>query len=193
MDRHAPCFVSSRAHSFLEIAEDGLVLKYVGPARGDQDAAAALADVPEGHDGSDGFYFEVDVLSAGEDGFIGIGIGKSSVDRSRLPGWEPDSYGYHGDDGHSFSEHGIGVPYGPKYTTGDCVGSYFSKSKASVLWTLNGKFVGKPLPVKSSDLQGFRPSIGLRTRGEVVRANFGPSFRHKDAAIDQIEQLLANT
>ena len=36
----------------------------------------------------------------------------------RLPGWEPHSYGYHGDDGMAFKSCGTGDQYGPKWTTG---------------------------------------------------------------------------
>ena len=40
----------------------------------------------------------------------------------RLPGWDKHSYGYHGDDGHSFCSSGQGQKYGPTFTTGDVVG-----------------------------------------------------------------------
>jgi len=36
---------------------------------------------------------------------------------SRLPGWEKNSWGYHGDDGFSFSAEKMGSPYGPTYTS----------------------------------------------------------------------------
>lgn len=34
---------------------------------------------------------------------------------SRLPGWEPNSWGYHGDDGCSFAAEKNGTSYGPTY------------------------------------------------------------------------------
>ena len=34
---------------------------------------------------------------------------------SRLPGWEKNSWGYHGDDGYSFAAERNGTPYGPTY------------------------------------------------------------------------------
>ena len=40
----------------------------------------------------------------------------------RLPGWDKHSYGYHGDDGHSFCSSGQGQAYGPTFTTGDVIG-----------------------------------------------------------------------
>ena len=36
----------------------------------------------------------------------------------RLPGWEPQSYGYHGDDGNAFRSDGKGRRYGPTFGTG---------------------------------------------------------------------------
>lgn len=55
--------------------------------------------------------------------FMGIGLADKSVNMNRLPGWEKDSYGYHGDDGNSFSSSGNGKKYGPTFTTGDIIGS----------------------------------------------------------------------
>lgn len=37
---------------------------------------------------------------------------------NRLPGWEANSWGYHGDDGLVFASEGEGKPFGPVYTSG---------------------------------------------------------------------------
>ena len=67
---------------------------------------------------------------------MGIGLADGKVNMNRLPGWEDKSYGYHGDDGHSFCSSGNGQPYGPTFTTGDVIGkalfSYFSASTTSL-------------------------------------------------------------
>ena len=55
---------------------------------------------------------------------MGIGLADGSVNMNRLPGWEKDSYGYHGDDGNSFCSSGNGKKYGPTFTTGDVIGVY---------------------------------------------------------------------
>lgn len=34
---------------------------------------------------------------------------------SRLPGWESNSWGYHGDDGYSFAAEKSGTPFGPTF------------------------------------------------------------------------------
>ena len=48
----------------------------------------------------------------------GVGFCIAEFQADRLPGWEPHSYGYHGDDGHAFQGSGKGRAYGPTYTTG---------------------------------------------------------------------------
>jgi hypothetical protein len=50
--------------------------------------------------------------------FAGVGFCIADFQADRLPGWEPHSYGYHGDDGHAFQGSGKGRAYGPTYTTG---------------------------------------------------------------------------
>ena len=68
------------------------------------------------------YYFEVKIISKGRDGYMGIGLADANVNMNRLPGWEKDSYGYHGDDGNSFCSSGNGKKYGPTFTTGDVIG-----------------------------------------------------------------------
>lgn len=50
--------------------------------------------------------------------YMGIGLSAQGVSMNRLPGWDKNSYGYHGDDGHSFCSSGTGQPYGPTFSTG---------------------------------------------------------------------------
>ncbi len=47
-----------------------------------------------------------------------MGLAAEDVASYRLPGWEPRSYGYHGDDGCIFNGTGRASPFGPTYTTG---------------------------------------------------------------------------
>jgi hypothetical protein len=68
------------------------------------------------------YYFEVAITDRGESGYIGIGVSHRSVSLSRLPGWEVNSWGYHGDDGRAFASRGTGESFGPTFTTGDVVG-----------------------------------------------------------------------
>lgn len=111
--------------------------------------------------------------------FIGLGFCRASVTLDRLPGWEPDSWGYHGDDGHSFCCQGVGKTYGPTFTTGDIVGCCINFRKGIAFYTKNGVELDTAFRDLTFDTAGktgkgdFYPSVGLRTPGEHVRVNFG--------------------
>jgi hypothetical protein len=74
---------------------------------------------------------------------MGIGLSTSEVNLNRLPGWDKGSYGYHGDDGHSFCSSGSGIAYGPTFTTGDYVGCCVNFLENSCFYTRNGCNIGK--------------------------------------------------
>jgi hypothetical protein len=60
----------------------------------------------------------------------------------KLPGWEPRSWGYHGDDGRVFSEHAFSNLFGPTFGANDVVGcGLISKTRA--FFTKNGTLAGK--------------------------------------------------
>ena len=129
-----------------------------------------------------------------------------------LPGWEPNSFGYHADDGNAFNQTGSGRPYGPTYTTGDVVGCGVNFLDGTVFYTKNSQYLGthriaRPaIPdahirltaycrrrgagrmrdlhacvlggggkgVAFRDVKGaLFPTVGMRTVGEVMLANFG--------------------
>uniref|UniRef100_A0A4W3HNM0 RAN binding protein 9 n=1 Tax=Callorhinchus milii TaxID=7868 RepID=A0A4W3HNM0_CALMI len=110
------------------------------------------------------YYFEVKIVSKGRDGYMGIGLSAQGVNMNRLPGWDKHSYGYHGDDGHSFCSSGTGQPYGPTFTTGDVIGCCVNMNNNTCFYTKNGHSLGNP---------NLYPTVGLQTPGEVVDANFG--------------------
>ncbi|CAO3660215.1 unnamed protein product [Umbelopsis ramanniana] len=117
------------------------------------------------------FYFEVEIVSKGRDGYIGIGFCWQSNLLNRLPGWDDHSWGYHGDDGHSFCSSGNGKPYGPKFGTGDTIGCGVNFQDMSAFYTKNGVDLGTAF----QGLQGasLYPCVGFRTPGEQVEVNFG--------------------
>jgi Ran-binding protein 9/10 len=59
-----------------------------------------------------------------------------------MPGWEPSSWGYHGDDGEFYSGSGHGTTYGDKFGTGDVVGCHITVDKG-ITFTKNGAFLSK--------------------------------------------------
>lgn len=107
--------VRAPSHRYLNVS--GLRVRYTGPGSDDRDAAAVRANHPVPVS-EPVFYWEAEIVSKGRDGFIGIGFSTLDVKQDRLPGWEPRSYGYHGDDGHIFGGRGTGQKYGPFFTTG---------------------------------------------------------------------------
>lgn len=44
------------------------------------------------------YYFEVKIISKGRDGYMGIGLTAQNFKSNRLPGWDKQSYGYHGNN-----------------------------------------------------------------------------------------------
>ncbi|XP_033916858.1 ran-binding protein 9 isoform X2 [Melopsittacus undulatus] len=101
---------------------------------------------------------------------MGIGLSAQGVNMNRLPGWDKHSYGYHGDDGHSFCSSGTGQPYGPTFTTGDVIGCCVNLINNTCFYTKNGHSLG----IAFTDLPpNLYPTVGLQTPGEVVDANFG--------------------
>ena len=81
-------------------------------------------------------------------------------------GWDKSSYGYHGDDGHSFCSSGTGQPYGPTFTTGDVIGCGVNLIDNKCFYTKNGHNLGiafTDLPV--SFIQFFFELYLLHPRG----------------------------
>lgn len=149
----------------------GLRVKYKGPGSDDRDAASIRTNRPIPK-GCPVFYFEVEIVDKGRDGYIGIGLSVKDVKLDRLPGWEPNSYGYHGDDGHVFNGRGTGRPYGPMYTTGDWVGVIYDRFERTITFTKKGFQLG-PAFHNVPDTTPFYPTVGFRTPDEEIVVNFG--------------------
>ncbi|KAJ7618362.1 concanavalin A-like lectin/glucanase domain-containing protein [Mycena rosella] len=170
---HLPSRWSERyRHDLLSVSTDGRDVTYSGASsNGDKDAAAARTTHPI-PPACGIYYYEVHILSKGNKGHISVGFAGKDVRLSRLPGWEPNSWGYHGDDGCTFAAEKNGTPFGPTFGTGDTVGCGVDFSTYQAFFTKNGTLIGSAFKDigKSSDLY---PSIGLRHSGEAVRVNFG--------------------
>lgn len=87
-------------------------------------------------------------------------FGTDNVRLSRLPGWEGQSWGYHGDDGNSFASERQGSSYGPKFTSKcnalltlfsiiqdyliatDIIGCGIDYSSGQAFFTKNGRYLG---------------------------------------------------
>uniref|UniRef100_A0A8C6MHW2 RAN binding protein 10 n=1 Tax=Nothobranchius furzeri TaxID=105023 RepID=A0A8C6MHW2_NOTFU len=156
-------------YSYIGLSQNNLRVHYKGHGKNHKDAASvrAMHPIPAA---CGIYYFEVKIVSKGRDGYMGIGLSAQGVNMNRLPGWDKHSYGYHGDDGHSFCSSGTGQPYGPTFTTGDVIGCCVNLINNTCFYTKNGISLG----VAFTDLPpNLYPTVGLQTPGEIVDANFG--------------------
>ena len=119
---------------------------------------------------------------------IGVGFSGSKVALSRIPGWEPDSFAYHGDDGQIFNNTTSGKNYGPKFGTLDVIGCGINFRTNTAFFTKNGHMLGMDNDMHQTyslliipgtafrDLKPnvpYFPTIGMKKPGETLRANFG--------------------
>ncbi|KAI9842560.1 MAG: hypothetical protein M1837_007073 [Sclerophora amabilis] len=157
----------------IELSADGLEVRFVGPGKShDHEAAAVRADYPMPPQCGI-FYYEVTIVSKGKEGsLIGLGFSGPKVTLIRLPGWEPDSWAYHGDDGRSFCGQSTGKDYGPKFAMNDVIGCGINFRTGCAFFTKNGLNLGTAF----RDIKGkLYPSVGMKRPGEHIRANFGQS------------------
>jgi hypothetical protein len=126
-------------------------------------------------------YYEVHIDDAPstpgmvDNGFECVAVGlatKSFMKNKRLPGWDNESFGYHGDDGAIF--HGQGKQlseFGPRYGCNDTVGCGLNHKDNSIFYTLNGKMLGTAFTDVPCDVDLY-PTVGIDTNCS-VSFNFG--------------------
>ncbi|KAL2758711.1 hypothetical protein ACRALDRAFT_1061838 [Sodiomyces alcalophilus JCM 7366] len=160
-------------HGALELSSDGMEVKCLGPkgqSEREREAYAIRADhyIPPQ---CGLYYYEVTILAGKkEDTVIGVGFSGKSVALSRPPGWEPESYGYHGDDGLCYAAHIGGKTYGPSFSSQDVIGCGINFRTGCAFYTKNGVLLGTAF----KDIKGkFYPSVGLKRTGEHLCVNFG--------------------
>ncbi|KAL4994120.1 hypothetical protein BDV10DRAFT_197779 [Aspergillus recurvatus] len=158
----------------LELLNDGLEIRYNGPVnKQDHEAASVRADHPMPPQCGI-YYFEITIHSKPKEGMIGIGFSNNKASVERLPGWEQESWAYHGDDGKSFfgENQGQGRQYGPTFGVNDTVGCGVNFSTGCAFFTKNGVFLGNAF----KDLRNLKvyPSVGVKKNPPVhISANFG--------------------
>ncbi|EAU38602.1 conserved hypothetical protein [Aspergillus terreus NIH2624] len=164
----------SDKYSGLELTNGGLEVRYTGAVnKHDHEAAAVRADNPMPPQCGI-YYFEITILSKPKEGMIGIGFSSNKAAVDRLPGWEQESWAYHGDDGKSFfgESQGQGRQYGPTFGANDTVGCGVNFSTGCAFFTKNGVFLGNAFR-ELRDLKVY-PSVGMKKQPPVhLAANFG--------------------
>jgi hypothetical protein len=72
-----------------------------------------------------------------------VGFSGPKVTLNRFPGWEQESWAYHGDDGNVFCCNALGKPYGKKFSSNDVVGCGMNFRTGCAFFTKNGLHLGK--------------------------------------------------
>lgn len=113
--------------------------------------------------------------------YIGIGFSGPKVPLNRLPGWEPDSWAYHGDDGLMFCCTSQGKDYGPKYSTMDTIGCGINFRTGCAFFTKNGNHLGLS-PVLGRDTNKatkkiYRNRIQRRKEGQALSIGWNEETR----------------
>ncbi|KAL2864906.1 uncharacterized protein BJX67DRAFT_373546 [Aspergillus lucknowensis] len=158
----------------LELPNDGLEVRYTGAVnKQDHEAAAVRADYPMPPQCGI-YYFEITIHAKPKEGMIGIGFSSNKASVERLPGWEQESWAYHGDDGKSFfgESQGQGRQYGPTFGVNDTVGCGVNFSTGCAFFTKNGVFLGNAF----RELRNLKvyPSVGMKKQPPVhLSVNFG--------------------
>ncbi|OMP07790.1 SPla/RYanodine receptor SPRY, partial [Corchorus capsularis] len=156
---------------FLVVAPDKLSVKYTSVNLHGHDVGVVQANKPAPVKRLL-YYFEIYVKDAGAKGQIAIGFTNENFKMRRQPGWEANSFGYHGDDGFLYRGHGKGDAFGPTYTTGDTVGGGINYASQEFFFTKNGAIVGTVSKEKEMKAPLF-PTIAVHSQNEEVYVNFG--------------------
>lgn len=126
----------------LEVIGDGTELRFSGVCKTSDEAASIRTDYPIPIECGI-YYFEITIMSKCKEGLIGIGFSGKKTSLNRLPGWENDSWAYHGDDGYIFSQSANGKSYGPKFATLDVIGCGVNFRTGKAFFTRNGVNLGE--------------------------------------------------
>jgi hypothetical protein len=147
-------------------------VEYIGEGVSAYDVGAIQGNGPARHPQRRYYYFEITIKDCGRMGRISIGFTGEYFINYEHPGWESNSYGYHGDDGALYHEPlEADNDFGPKFSTDDIVGAGIDHLKQKIFFTKNGELVGHSIP---NEVRGtLYPTIGLHSQGEKVEVNFG--------------------
>ncbi|TGJ78781.1 hypothetical protein E0Z10_g9986 [Xylaria hypoxylon] len=162
----------------LEVSANGLEAKYNPALRAtreqDHEICGIRADHPMPTQAGI-YYFEVTLLPKRREETTSVCVGfvAKNVSLSRPPGWEVDSWGYHGDDGEIYSGGNVGKKYQETtFSAGDVIGCGVNFRTGQAFFTKNGHYLGPAF----RDIKGkLYPVVGIKKAGELVRVNFGQS------------------
>ncbi|MBA7491038.1 hypothetical protein ES702_01583 [subsurface metagenome] len=189
---------STDKYKDLELFSDGLDVKYNGVTGKELEAASIRSDYPMPPQCGI-FYYEITITQKHKDCVVAIGFSAAKVSLERLPGWEAESWGYHGDEGKVFSGAQNGQPYKSSFGTGDIVGCGVDFNKGHAFFTKNGLDLG--IAFLDLDLSTpLFPCIGMKKHsGVFIKANFGATpfsydiVNRVNKEMDVVRQQIART
>jgi hypothetical protein len=107
---------------------------------------------------------------------VAIGLSTMAFNpRDKMPGWDENSYGYHGDDGGIFHGQGDMIrPFGPAFGPGDTIGCGIEYTTKRMFFVKNGEFLGYAFGTLGDDVieSGLYPTVGVDTECPLF-VNFG--------------------
>ncbi|MCL7028966.1 hypothetical protein MKW94_000192 [Papaver nudicaule] len=171
---------------FLVVSSDKLSVQYTNVSLHGHDVGVIQGNCPAPSKRLV-YYFEIYVKNAGTKGQIAIGFSSENFKMRRQPGWEANSYGYHGDDGLLYRGHGKGESFGPTFTAGDTVGGGINYASQEFFFTKNGELIGTVY----KDVKGaLYPTIAVHSQNEEVDVNFGQKLFVFDVKAFALEERL---
>lgn len=160
---------AQRAPPLAMIDSDGVTVTCIDE---DEESAPMSLSAATPFRKEDGFsYFEVEVINAGTRGISAVGLVGADYAMDKMPGWEPESIGYHADDACAFHNTGWGRQWGKRYSDGDVVGCGILWETGEVFYTLNGEFLG--VAFRSPLVEEYYASVGFRNAQAKLKLNFG--------------------
>jgi len=135
-----------------------------------------------------------------------IAVGLATEDfhvQTRMPGWDRESFGFHGDDGGIFHNSGSMISqFSSHFGVGDTIGCGVDYQRQAIFYTRNGEFVGYAFSLQDSYMsRDLYPVVGIDAHC-LVSFNFGVEkpflfdlqsmiAKHKNAVLRAIEKARA--
>ena len=162
-------------HQGLDLLGDHYEMRYSGVNGKELEAASIRTDNPISPQCGI-YYYEITIRNKSKDCAVAVGFSSSSFSLERLPGWEPQSWAYHSDDGKIYD----GQPNGHTYKSGfgerDIIGCGIDFNKGSAFFTKNGHDLGIAFRDINFPTTPIFPCIGMKKHnGILISVNLGQS------------------
>ena len=160
-------------HQYLEIRANGTEVYYSGrdhPIVEEQEISPMVrADRPIPRQGM--FFFEVSIVNAGSNKEVAVGICTRNTPLTSFPGWDPSSFGFHGDDGNIFCETDADPKYTPNmpFQSGDPIGVGLDFNSATLTFYSRQREIQRIQLQRHQMDQDYYPCIGISSPGAIVR------------------------